>query len=169
MRELDMKVDETKIANEDEVSSYYRLREQLSDLSKQFHSYLVKPQYIIPFIQPGRLVSIKHGEKDFGYGAVVNFKKLNPKDAKGNPLENETNYVIDVLIHVTSDTAKSKSTIELMPAKESKGKGEMIVVPIFLNLIQQISSVKIFMPKDIRPRDNRMAVLKSIQVRIAPK
>jgi ATP-dependent RNA helicase DOB1 len=73
--------------------------------------------------------------------------------------------VIDVLLHVTSDTSKCKSTTELMPAASAttKSKGEMIVVPIFLNLIQQISSVRIFIPQDVRGKDNRMAVLKSIQ------
>ena len=153
------------IANEEEVSSYHRLREQLHDLGKQFQTWLVKPQFAVPFMQPGRLVSIKHGEKDFGLGVIVNFKKITPKESKSsNPLENENNYVIDVLLHVTSDTAKSKSPSELMPASTSaKGKGEMIVVPIFLNLIQQISSVRIFIPQDLRPKDNRMAVLKSIE------
>merc|ERR1719507_2986511 len=165
MRDLERKVSEMHIANEEEVSSYHRLREQLQDLGKQFQTWLVKPQFAVPFMQPGRLVSIKHGEKDFGIGVIVNFKKITPKESKSsNPLENENNYVIDVLLHVTSDTAKSKSPAELMPASTSgKGKGEMIVVPIFLNLIQQISSVRIFIPQDLRPKDNRMAVLKSIQ------
>ena len=162
MRDLEKKVSEMHISNEEEVSSYHRLREQLHELGKQFQTWLVKPQFAVPFMQPGRLVSIKHGEKDFGLGVIVNFKKITPKESKSsNPLENENNYVIDVLLHVTSDTAKSKSPSELMPALTSKG--EMIVVPIFLNLIQQISSVRIFIPQDLRPKDNRMAVLKSIQ------
>ena len=164
MRDIERKVSEIRIANEEEVSSYHRLREQLHDLGKQFQAWLVKPQFAVPFMQPGRLVSIKHGEKDFGLGVIVNFKKITPKESKSsNPLENENNYVIDVLLHVTSDTAKSKSPSELLPASTSDKKGEMIVVPIFLNLIQQISSVRIFIPQDLRPKDNRMAVLKSIQ------
>jgi ATP-dependent RNA helicase DOB1 len=79
MRDLEKRVSETSMENEEEVSSYHRLREQLVDLGKQFQTWLVKPQFAIPFIQPGRLVSVKHGEKDFGFGAVVNFKKINPK------------------------------------------------------------------------------------------
>ena len=64
-----------EIQDESEVMSYYRLREQLSNLSQEFQSWLVKPQYLVPFLQAGRLVRIKHQDKDFGYGTVLSFKK----------------------------------------------------------------------------------------------
>ena len=53
---------------------------------------------LVPFLQPGRLVSIKHGDKDFGFGSVVSFKKKSAKE-KENPME-DCSYVIDVLIQV---------------------------------------------------------------------
>ncbi len=74
-----------QVENESDVAAYFRLREQLSLLGEEFHSWLVKPQYIVPFLQPGRLVNIKHGDKDFGYGAVVNFKKKKPKVSENVP------------------------------------------------------------------------------------
>ena len=46
-----------------EVSSYSRLRDQLTNLGREFHSWLTKPQYIAPFLQPGRLVRIKSGDQ----------------------------------------------------------------------------------------------------------
>ncbi len=167
MKELEDRVSSTSVENEEEVASYYRLREQLALLGKEFHSWLVRPTYLIPFIQSGRLVSVKHRDKDFGWGAVVNFKKNAPKD-KQNPMEAETTYVIDVLLHVTSDSAKSKNTDQLVPfdsTQSSKGgdKGEIIVVPVQLGLIQQISSVRVFLPSDLRTKDNRMAVYKTLQ------
>ena len=149
------------IEDEAEVASYYRLRDQLQNLGIEFHSWLVKPQYLVPFLQPGRLVSVKHGEKDFGYGAIVNWKKRTPKE-KDNPMD-DAQYVIDVLIHVTNDTAKSQSTFDLMPAKDNPKNGVMEVVSIEPNLIHQISSVRIFIPQDIRPKENRKSVYKSIE------
>ena len=47
------------------------------------------------------------------------------------------------------------------PAKNEKGV--MVVAPIHPSLIQQISSVRIFIPEDLKPSDNRKAVLKSIE------
>jgi hypothetical protein len=40
-----------------------------------FYFRLVKPQYLVPFLQPGRLVRVKQADKDFGFGVVINFKK----------------------------------------------------------------------------------------------
>jgi len=42
-------------------------------------AFITKPQYAVPFLQPGRLARVEH-EEDFGWGAVVNFqKKANQK------------------------------------------------------------------------------------------
>lgn len=38
------------------------------------------------------------------------------------------------------------------------------VVPVMLNLLTSISSVRLYIPKDLRPYDNRQSMLKSIQV-----
>jgi ATP-dependent RNA helicase DOB1 len=63
------------VANEDQVSSYYKLRQQLDHLSKELLTYIQKPQYILPFLQPGRLVHVKNGTDDFSWGMIVNFQK----------------------------------------------------------------------------------------------
>ncbi len=161
VKDLEVKAADTVIDDEAEVTSYYRLREQLTNLGKQFQSWLVRPQYLVPFLQPGRLVSVKHESKDFGIGAVVSFKKKGLKE-KENPMEEDCSYTIDVLLHVSTETSKSQSTLNLMPPPTGE-KGTMVVVPIHPSLIQQISKIRIFMPKDIRPSDNRKAVLKSIE------
>lgn len=83
-------------------------------------------------------------------------------------MEVKVSYVVDTLLHVSSDTAKSRQCEELVPiadAKDPKDKGEMIVVPVVVDRIQKISSVRIFIPKDLKPLDNRKAVTKSISVR----
>lgn len=38
------------------------------------------------------------------------------------------------------------------------------VVPILVHLVAAISSVRLYIPKDLRPVDNRQSVLKSIKV-----
>merc|ERR1712029_785884 len=166
VRTLEKKVGQLSIENEDEVASYYKLGELISGLSKEPTSWLVKPQYLVPFLQPGRLVSVRHGDKDFGWGAVINFKKQTPTLDKGkNPTAEEapTTYVVDVLLHVTTETSKSTSTSELMPVPVGGQKGTMVVVPIESNLINRISSIKLFLPKDLRSPDDRKSVLKKIE------
>jgi len=164
MRDLEARASEMKVDDEEETASYYKLREQLKTLGREFHSWLTRPQYIVPFMQSGRLVRVKHGDKDFGWGVVVNFKKVAPKP-KENPTESETKYVVDALLHVSAESAGSKNPDQLVPFASSgqSGKGDMVAVPVQLNLIQQVSSVRIFVPTDLRLRDNRLVILKSIQ------
>jgi len=158
VKELEEKVASITVPMEEEVSSYARLRDQLSTLGQEFHTWLTKPQYIVPFLQPGRLVRVKSGDQEFGWGAIVNMKRQKPQIEAS--LDDDT-YVVDVLLHVTKETAKSKIASELCAVAAGE-KGEMVVIPLLLPLIQQISSVRLFIPADLRPLDNRMAVLKSI-------
>jgi len=158
VKELEEKVASITVPMEEEVSSYARLRDQLTTLGQEFHTWLTKPQYIVPFLQPGRLVRVKSGDQEFGWGAIVNMKRQKPQTEAS--LDDDT-YVVDVLLHVTKETAKSKIASELCAVAAGE-KGEMVVIPLLLPLIQQISSVRLFIPADLRPLDNRMAVLKSI-------
>merc|ERR1711864_10052 len=81
---------------------------------------------------------------------------------EGDASLEDDSYVVDVLPHVTKETAKSRIPSELLAVPPGE-KGEMVVIPLLLPLVQQISSVRLFIPSDLRPLDNRMAVLKSIQ------
>ena len=46
VKELEEKVEDFDIKDEAEVTSYFRLQEQLANLGSQFQSWLVKPQYL---------------------------------------------------------------------------------------------------------------------------
>ena len=48
-----------RIEREDEIASYHKIRQQLQGLEKETQRYLQKPQYILPFLQPGRLVKVR--------------------------------------------------------------------------------------------------------------
>jgi ATP-dependent RNA helicase DOB1 len=51
---------------------------------------------------------VKPKDHDFGWGAVVNFKKLeNPKE---NPLNAEPTYIAEVLLIIATDGATSRVT-----------------------------------------------------------
>lgn len=76
LRQLDAQKSEIAIADEDTIGDYYDLRKQLEILNKDLRDVLNHPTYALPFLQPGRLVRVKHGEDlDFGWGVVVNYQK----------------------------------------------------------------------------------------------
>ncbi|XP_023235341.1 superkiller viralicidic activity 2-like 2 [Centruroides sculpturatus] len=158
LKVLQKEHDEIKIPRESEIGTYYKIRQQLGNLSKEFQEYLIKPQYCVPFMQPGRMIQVKNNDNDFGWGIIINFQKKQTKDSSLT----EPEYTIDVLIHVSKESAKNKLTSSLKPPPPGE-KGEMQVVPIRMHLIQQISSIRLYYPQDLRPLVNRMSVLKSIQ------
>ncbi|RKP19421.1 P-loop containing nucleoside triphosphate hydrolase protein, partial [Rozella allomycis CSF55] len=77
-----------KIEQEETISEYYEIKQQLEVLKKDFKMIIHHPTNILPFLQVGRLVKIKHENDDFGWGCLVNFirKKKIEKD-KGNLLQ----------------------------------------------------------------------------------
>jgi ATP-dependent RNA helicase DOB1 len=81
VKELEGRRDGVVIENEDQVTNYYRIRQQLHRLEGEMQAFVTKPKHCVPFLQPGRLVKVEHGDdEDFGWGAIVNFqKKANQK------------------------------------------------------------------------------------------
>lgn len=47
-----------QIESETQIASYYNIRQELDKLGVQFRNYLTKSQYLIPFLQPGRLIKV---------------------------------------------------------------------------------------------------------------
>ncbi|XP_034458910.1 exosome RNA helicase MTR4 [Hippoglossus hippoglossus] len=147
------------IPNEESVVTYFKIRQQLAKLGKEIQEFTHKPKYCLPFLQPGRLVKVKNEDADFGWGVVVNFcKKSNVKTIS----DSEPLYVVEVLVHCSKDSVKESATETAKPAAAGE-TGEMQVVPVMLHLLTSISSVRLYIPKDLRPFDNRQLMLKSIQ------
>ncbi|KAG8519796.1 Exosome RNA helicase MTR4, partial [Galemys pyrenaicus] len=179
------------IPNEESVIIYYKIRQQLSKLGKEIEEYIHKPKYCLPFLQPGRLVKVKNEGDDFGWGVVVNFSKKS--NVKPNSGELDPLYVVEVLLRCSKESLKNSATEAAKPAKpDEKGEMQVnilffifrflifcelfvitrfpkcgnkhtVVVPVLVHLLSAISSVRLYIPKDLRPVDNRQSVLKSIQ------
>ncbi|NXD05645.1 MTREX helicase, partial [Certhia familiaris] len=149
------------IPNEENVVIYYRIRQQLAKLGKDIEEYIHKPKYCLPFLQPGRLIKVVKNEgDDYGWGVVVNFSKKS--NVKPNSGELDPLYVVEVLLHCSKDSLKNSATESAKPARPDE-RGEMQVVPVLVHLVSAISSVRLYIPKDLRPIDNRQSVLKSVQ------
>lgn len=68
------------VPDEELVVQYYEYRQQLDQMSADFREVVHHPSYSLPFLQPGRLVKVKHNDLDFGWGVVINYqKRLPPK------------------------------------------------------------------------------------------
>ncbi|XP_050401824.2 exosome RNA helicase MTR4 [Patella vulgata] len=147
------------IENEDNVAAYYKIRQQLEHLSVELIHFIRQPVYLLPFLQPGRLLKVKNNEDEYGWGVVVNFSKKKA-DTSSDKREN-TVYIVDVLLYITKDSVKSRDITQVKPCPPTE-KGEMQVVPIMIHLIEAISALRVYISNDLRPLDNRMRVFKSL-------
>ncbi|XP_021192448.3 exosome RNA helicase MTR4 [Helicoverpa armigera] len=148
------------VAEEHSIASYCSIRSQLDLLGAQFRSFITKPEYLKPFLQPGRLVKIKTEKHEFDWGIIVNFRHRTGKGKKGedNPLSSESVIIVDILLHVKKADGEDSEKVPCPPGEA----GDVEVVPVIHTLIYQISSLRVYYPKDLRPADNRKSVLKTI-------
>ncbi|XP_022821820.1 superkiller viralicidic activity 2-like 2 [Spodoptera litura] len=149
------------IAEEHSIASYCNIRSQLDLLGAQFRSFITKPEYLKPFLQPGRLVKVKTEKHEYDWGIIINFRHNTSKGKKGeeNPLNSEAVILVDILLHVKKTSEDDTDSRVPCPPGEA---GDVEVVPVLHTLIYQISSLRVYYPKDLRPKDNRKSVLKTI-------
>lgn len=48
-----------QIENEEEVARYYKLKTNLDLIQDQMAAMMNEPKYLLPFLQPGRLVTVR--------------------------------------------------------------------------------------------------------------
>ncbi|XP_039272874.2 exosome RNA helicase MTR4-like [Styela clava] len=163
VKNLEKEYDEIKISDEDVAMNYYKIRQQLGKLAGQMEEFIHMPKYCLPFLQPGRLVKVNNGSDEFGWGVIVNFQKA-PKSKILDGEEQEQKFVVDILVNVASESIKNKDSKSPRPAGyQGSEKSEMAVIPFMLHLIKSISSIRLYLPKDLRPPDNRQSLLRSLQ------
>ncbi|RWS12921.1 superkiller viralicidic activity 2-like 2 [Dinothrombium tinctorium] len=159
LKALEAQYEKIEVENEAKVGDYFKIKSELSHLSKQFLEYLRKPTYIVPFLQNGRLLKIVSDEGvEVGWGVLVNFLKKPSK--KRNPAIDEAFvYTLDVIINI--DSAYERRNGEIRPPLAGE-KGDMKIVTFSLNNITQISSVRVFCPHDLKSHDSRESVRKTL-------
>ena len=62
---LQKKYDELSIPHEEEIASYYKLRQQLEKLGRKMQTFIVSLKYCVPFLQPRRMVKVRNFLTDF--------------------------------------------------------------------------------------------------------
>ncbi|RHN56417.1 putative RNA helicase [Medicago truncatula] len=147
---LEQKLALLDAAEKAEVSEYHKLKLKLAELQRKM-SKKIRPDNILPFLCPGRLIKVRERGTDWGWGVVV--------DVVQEPVDD---YIVDTLLHCSPGS--NENSLQLKPCPPFPGeKGEMHVVPVQLTLIYALSQVKISLPHDIRPLKARQDILLGVQ------
>lgn len=68
-----------QIPDEESVVEYFELRKQMEDAEADLRAVITHPLHILPFLQSGRLLKIKDGDNDFGWGVLISYSKRSNK------------------------------------------------------------------------------------------
>jgi len=150
--------DQIIVPDHDLVQGYYRTKEKIDALLVEKHEIFSKPNYIMRFFQPGRLVRIQNGKDDFGWAAVLSYKK---KENTKDPTEPPT-YSLDVVMSVSKDSADKKVVSLLKPAVAAQPRAN-VVVPVLHSLVHDVSAVRLSLPADLSSPDHRALVMRMVQ------
>lgn len=165
--ELKNKVSTYEFENEEQVREYYDLRQQLAGYKDDIRKVITHPDYVLPFLQSGRLVHVKVNELDFGWSAVVSFSRRRP-DKRGDPYLDHESILVDVLAWVSSSSPIQLQRAGnpvlhpgILPGSDNKS-GKMEVLTVTLSSLYEIANMRIYMPKELTAPNQRRTVKKSI-------
>eukprot|EP00931_Biecheleriopsis_adriatica_P061271 TRINITY_DN36836_c0_g1_i1.p1 TRINITY_DN36836_c0_g1~~TRINITY_DN36836_c0_g1_i1.p1 ORF type:complete len:1062 (-),score=260.86 TRINITY_DN36836_c0_g1_i1:47-3232(-) len=153
--------DDTKYAfNVDEaIADYYYIDKELDKKKEERRQIVIRPENVAPFLNPGRLVCLKDGETNWGWGILVaaSRKKLAGESVLETD-DSEPQWVLDVFL-----PCEPGSFDKQRPVPSTGGKPEGQVLPMALSLVTKISKIRSNMPEgDPRSEDSRRALLKTL-------
>ncbi|CAL5873845.1 uncharacterized protein PFLUO_LOCUS8128 [Penicillium psychrofluorescens] len=166
LRELEEKKANMTISDEGTIRDYYELREQLDKYNDDVQIVFSHPKFALSFLQPGRLIHVKHRGLDFGWGAVVNVKERRVPKHSTETFSPHQSHIADVLIKIADGPSVSTKTFDdipagIRPAKEGE-KARMEVVPMTMSCIAGISHIRLHLPRDLVSVDTRNGIRKHI-------
>ncbi|KAB2599973.1 superkiller viralicidic activity 2-like 2 [Pyrus ussuriensis x Pyrus communis] len=148
-------------SGEAEVAEYHKIKLDIAQLEKKMMSEITRPERVLYFLLPGRLVKIREGGTDWGWGVVVNVVKK-PSSGLGTLSSRAGGYIVDTLLHCSPGSSENSSQPKPCPPRPGE-KGEMHVVPVQLPLISALSKLRISIPSDLRPLEARQSILLAVQ------
>ncbi|MEW5305305.1 MAG: hypothetical protein WDW36_007855 [Sanguina aurantia] len=142
---------------EESLSQYAALRAQLNEAAAALQAICLRPQHCLPFLQAGRIVRVANDGVDWGYGVLVSVIRQ-----QAVSVEDVATYLVDVLLAVDLKSLSGASA-QPLPAKMDSPDAVMEVVPAMLSTLTAISTLRVTIPADLRPSDNRRTVLLQLQ------
>ncbi|KAJ3820120.1 ATP-dependent RNA helicase [Lentinula raphanica] len=167
LRKQKQHAESISILHETQVGEYYDCQQQLQEMTAHMREVVRHPSYILPQLKVGRLIKVKHGNLEYGWGVVICFHAKEQTKKLDDTPPNEK-YIVDVLLHIAPESKalrkgwnNLKTPGNIKPFQAGQ-KGVSVVVPVALSTIDQISRLLLYVPHDLRPEIARQTLWKSL-------
>ncbi|CAD5205733.1 unnamed protein product [Bursaphelenchus okinawaensis] len=131
---------------EDQFLAHYQLVQLADDIKNKIQQVVLKPKYVTPYFQPGRLFKVRTKTRDLGWGVLLNHQKTVNKIG-------DTVYILEMGLRLSWESVKNIQNVEeLEPPKENESAA-LEFVPVELSSVTAISSIRIKLPDGPRAKD----------------
>lgn len=153
LAEVQEQASKIKAVGSDDIQEYIKLRREYRQAEQSVMRTMLEPSLCLRFFSAGRLVRIRDGDTNWGWGVVVHV--LPVKDAQG-----ATVYVLDCLLRCGPGAAEGN----LVPASEKDAKSNSTeIVPVGIHLVDAISAMRLTLPDDLRTPQARESVWLAVE------
>ena len=179
--EFEASADAIQVKENDLVGQYYGLKAQLELVRNNIMKTVTRPDIILPFMQPGRLLKLKEGSADWGWGVVVSQKKKQGTGSGGEAGKQAAEsdapmFTIDVLVkcvkteeEIRNDEQNFEPPLSWKVQEDSQpfhnsdaDAGVMKIHNLLLSDITDISAVRLKVDADPKPKQARATLEKSL-------
>jgi len=172
------------LENASDIAEYHHLLGQLAKCRLQMREALNSPVNALPFLNPGRLACVRvpqvgvEEDEDWGFGVIVSFTKYKAgketvlgASTKGLASDDSgSTYVVHMLLQcdpASVDSSKAKKFQVPKPYRAMSGSGKvapaLVTLPVLLHCFDGMSSIRIFLPSDLRSNDNLRSVNQAVE------
>ena len=148
LTEVQQEAAKIKSVGSEEIQEYIKLRRDYREAEKVVLRTMLQPANCLRFFTSGRLVRIRDGDTNWGWGVVIQVSTV--KDAKGGDV-----HVLDCLLRCGPGAAEGR----LAPADAKNLKMNTTeIVPVGTHLVDAISAMRFTLPGDLRTKEARESV-----------
>lgn len=169
VQDLTLRANRIEVEDEASLKEYFDLKKQLDTYRRDVRLVVTHPGHILPYLQEGRLVKIQVGKFDYGWGMVTSFTKRLTKRAtqEFTPHELFVVTVFVILMYVDAPVNLIKPFNPDFPEgirpAQSGEKSRAEFIPVTLELIAEISSVRLKVPEDLKSSAAKKQLVKTIK------
>ena len=188
LSKLEAERDAIQLEDEASVAEYLLMLRQLASLRDEQRQLVNSPKHVLPFLQPGRLARVlpdgaaaaprvrkcSSGPVDLPvtadpeghWATVVNFERLGTVDADGQEVmmskKRSSSYAVDVLVNCSSDSREDPTAEPGILGARADGQGVPQVVRVNLSRLEALSSVRVYVPKELQSIESRRVALRTL-------
>jgi ATP-dependent RNA helicase DOB1 len=165
------------------VSQYFMMDQQLVLTQRKITKFLQKPEYVLKFLQPGRLINVTIDDDPFGWGVLVSYKRKQGRGSGGDAgrlasLSGGSDYTLDIILacvdrnhdddvtqgkgaNVEKASVSCKGTTRTcrpVGADDDKKIISWRIFTIGLEDIEKLSAIKLVLPQDCTTLEARSRV-----------